>query len=87
MVIWQMVCAWKLIYHINRIITLIVIRLSELLYMYIYFMVGWLVVFNVLSAMRSFRDDAPIYCPLFIVASLAVMVIHCCNWFEQKRQL
>ena len=23
----------------------------------------------------------------FIVASLAVMVIHCCNWFEQKGQL
>ena len=24
---------------------------------------------------------------LFIVASLAVMVIHCCIWFEKKSQL
>ena len=24
---------------------------------------------------------------MFIVASLAVMVIHCCIWFEQKSQL
>ena len=26
--------------------------------------VGWLVVFNVPSTARSFRDSAPIYCPL-----------------------
>ena len=28
------------------------------------FFVGWLVVFNVPSTARSFRDGTPIYCPL-----------------------
>ena len=28
-------------------------------------LVGWLVVFNVPSTARSFRDGTPIYCPLF----------------------
>ena len=27
-------------------------------------MIGWLVVFNVPSTARSFRDGTPIYCPL-----------------------
>ena len=27
-------------------------------------LVGWLVVFNVPSTVRSFRDGTPIYCPL-----------------------
>ena len=29
-----------------------------------HFKVGWLVVFNVPSTARSFRDGTPIYCPL-----------------------
>ena len=34
------------------------------IYIYIYIYFGWLVVFNVPSTARSFRDGTPIYCPL-----------------------
>ena len=43
-------------------------------------MVGWLVVFNVPSTLRSFRDGAPIYCPLRRTCSAAVT-----QWTAMRR--
>ena len=40
-------------------------------------MVGWLVVFNVPSTARSFRDSTPIYCPLRRTRHIYIYVCIC----------
>ena len=42
---------------------------------------------NLKASKRDFKKETRIQMITFIVASLAVMVIHCCIWFEQKCQL
>ena len=39
-------------------------KINHIFHILCKFKVGWLVVFYVPSTARSFRDGAPIYCPL-----------------------
>ena len=41
---------------------------------------------NLKTSEKSFKKENMNVIVMFIVASLAVMVIHYCNWFEQKSQ-